>query len=73
MLYKKPFLVICILVFSAFVFTGCPASTTSNTSTDTTASGTQTVAPTPAPDTTAAKDTTGMDSAGQRPIKDPHP
>ena len=66
--------IICLVIMSATVLTGCPASTTDKTTTEDTTSVMQDSSAMQAMpmDTSMAMDTSGMDSASTRPVKNPH-
>lgn len=70
MLNKKSFpvlAIICLVVLSVTVLTGCPASTDKTTTADTTS--TMQAAPM---DTSMQMDTSTMDTASTRPVRNPH-
>lgn len=76
MLTKKSFpalAIICLVITSATVLTGCPASTTDKTASDTTSTMQDTSSMQAAPmDTSMMMDTSAMDTASTRPVKNPH-
>jgi hypothetical protein len=66
--------IICLVIMSATVLTGCPASSTDKTTTTDTTSAMQdssTMQAVPM-DTTMKMDTSTMDTASTRPVRNPH-